>query len=294
MVMLSLRQVEAFLAVAEAGNFSAAADRLGTTQPAISKRIVELEMALGTPLFDRQQRPPRLTEHGHAFRPLCEDMLAVRERMLRGTVDTAAYSGVIRFGVTELIALTFLPALVAELRRRLPRARLRAEVKLAEELQDGLSAGRLDVVVVPGAVQEGVVARPIAQVDMAWMCSGQRSDIPARMPAADLAKYPILAQTQASGLQAVVNRWLQEHGVRVRLELASNSLSALCGLTVAGMGVSLLPMKQFAPRIMAGELRVIETDPPIPPLEYFICYPPTGFQALAQVVSEAVEKTASF
>src|SRR4051794_15775444 len=128
MVMISLRQVEAFLAIAETGNFSAAADRLGTTQPAVSKRIAELEAALGTPLFDRLQRPPRLTEQGHAFQPLCEDMLAVRDRMLQGAVDTAAYSGVIRFGVTELIALTFLPALVAELRQRLPRARLRAEV----------------------------------------------------------------------------------------------------------------------------------------------------------------------
>lgn len=292
--MVSLRQVEAFLAVAETGNFSAAADRLGTTQPAVSKRIAELEMTLGRPLFDRQQRPPRLTEHGHAFRPLCEDMLAVRDRMLRGTIDTAAYSGVIRFGVTELVALTFLPALISELRRRLPRARLRAEVKLAEELQDGLSAGRLDVVVTPGAVLDGMVARRIARVEMAWMCSGQSRDIPERMPAAALANHPILAQTQASGLQAIINRWLQENGVRVRLELASNSLSALCGLTVAGMGISLLPMKQFAPRVAAGELRVIETDPPVPPLDYFICYPRSGFEAVASIVSEAVEKTVNF
>jgi DNA-binding transcriptional LysR family regulator len=294
MPMLSLRQVEAFLAVAETGSFGAAAGRLGTTQPAISKRIAELEARLGAPLFDREQRPPRLTERGHALRPLCEEMLAVRERMLRGAMDTAAYSGVIRFGVTELVALTFLPALVSELRRHMPRARLRAEVKLAEELQEGLSAGRLDVVVAPGVAVEGMASRRIARVEMAWMCGGQSRDIPPRMPAAALAHYPILAQTQSSGLQAVANRWLQENGVRVRLELASNSLSALCGLTMAGMGIALLPRRHFAGRIQAGELRVIETDPAVPPLDYHLCYPRTGFEALARIVSDAVEATVRF
>jgi DNA-binding transcriptional LysR family regulator len=74
----------------------------------------------------------------------------------------------------------------------------------------------------------------------------------------------------------------------------SNSLSALCGLTVAGMGISLLPFKQFAPRVAAGELRVIETGPPVPPLDYFICYPRSGFEAIASIVAEAVEKTVAF
>jgi len=294
MDVVSLRQIEAFLAVAETGHFGTAADRLGTTQPAISKRIAELEAGLGTPLFDRQQRPPRLTERGHALRPLCEEMLALRNRMLTCTDDVTAYSGTIRFGVTELVALTFLPDLVAALRRRLPRARLRAEVKLAEELHGGLAEGRLDVVVSPGRVPAGMVGHRLTSLEMAWMCSGENHDIPCCVTVAELARYPILAQTQASGLQAVVNDWFQENGVRARLELASNSLSALCGLTVAGLGLSLLPLRQFQDRIGAGELRVIETDPPVPPLEYFICYPRGGLESVMKIVAEVIFETARF
>ena len=59
------------------------------------------------------------------------------------------------------------------------------------------------------------------------------------IPVAHLADYPILAQTERSGLQAMVNEWLLQHRVDANLMLSSNSLSALCGLTLAGFGISM-------------------------------------------------------
>jgi hypothetical protein len=63
-------------------------------------------------------------------------------------------------------------------------------------------------------------------------------EVPGAIPVAHLADYPILAQTERSGLQAVVNEWLLQHRVDANLMLSSNSLSALCGLTLAGFGIS--------------------------------------------------------
>ncbi len=286
MRVLSLRQLQAFQAIVETGNFSTAADALGTTQPAISKRIAEMEAALGVTLFDRDHRRPQLTRQGHAALPLCADILRLCERLARSLDDVAAYAGTLRLGITELVALTFLPALVTALRARMPLMQLRVEVKMAEELFDDLLHDRLDAAISPGAPPPGLHRDPVARVDMAWMCAGTRDDIPARMPVSGLEAHPLLAQTQRSGLQALANEWLVGHGVRPSLLLSCNSLAALCGLTVAGLGLSLLPRAYFQPRIEAGALKVVETTPPIGPLEYHIVHAGTGLRPVLEIVAE--------
>lgn len=287
--MVSLRQIEAFHAILDSGSFAAAAAQLGTTQPAISKRIVELEAALGVALFDRAARPPRLTRHGHALRPLCAEMLALRARMRATLDDPAEYAGVFRIGITELVALTVLPALITRIRARLPRARLRTEVKLAEDLHRDLLEGRSDMAIAPGAPLNGMHARKVASVDMAWMGGAGLGPLPpGPLPVAALARFSLLAQTQSSGLQAMVNDWLLENGQRPELILACNSLTALCGMTMAGLGLSLLPRAHFSARVAEGTLRIIETEPAIPRLDYHVLYPASGLEAVASLVAEEV------
>jgi DNA-binding transcriptional LysR family regulator len=288
MAMLSLRQLQAFEAIVQTGNFSAAAALLGTTQPAISKRIAELEAALGVSLFDRDRRGPHLTRQGHAARPLCAEILRMCRHLSQSLDDVTAYAGTLRLGITELVALTFLPALVTGLRARLPQMQLRVEVKMAEELFDDVLNDRLDAAISPGAPPASLHRKRVARVDIAWMCAGTREDIPPLLPVAALAEYPLLAQTQRSGLQALANEWLVGHGVRPNLSLSCNSLAALCGLTVAGLGLSLLPRAYFQPHIAAGTLKVLETTPPIGPLEYHVVHAETGLRPVVDIVAEEV------
>ena len=283
---VTLRQLEAFQAIAESGSFGAAARQLGSTQPAISKRIVELEKALGVELFDRTQRPPRLTRQGHALRPFCLDMLALRNGIARSLHDVGAYSGVLRLGVTELIALTVLPDIVKRLRRRLPLARLRVEVKLADALHQDLLEDRLDIAIAPGTPPSALSGCRAAEIEMAWMYSPTLGSMPERVPVSELGCHPILAQTQGSGLQGRVNGWLLANGVRPSLMLASNTLSALCGLTVAGLGLAVLPRAYFMPRVVTGELRILETIPPFPPLDYHVLSRLGGLADVAALASE--------
>ncbi|WP_419898778.1 LysR family transcriptional regulator [Roseomonas sp. USHLN139] len=288
--MVSLRQVEAFHAIVEAGSFAAAATALGTTQPAISKRIVELEADLGFPLFDRSARPPQLTRHGHALLPLCAEMLALRTRMRATLDDPAEYAGQFRIGITELVALTVLPALIGRIRARLPHIRLRTEVKLAEDLHQDLLDRRSDMAIAPGPPPGGLLhARKVASLELAWMAGASLGPLPpGPLPAAALARFPLLAQTQRSGLQAVVNEWLLENGQRPQLILACNSLTALSGMTIAGLGIALMPRTQFLPKVASGQLRIIETTPPMPRLDYHVLYPASGLEAVAGIVAEEV------
>jgi DNA-binding transcriptional LysR family regulator len=286
--MLSLRQISAFRAIVETGNFSTAADRLGTTQPAISKRIAEMEATLGVSLFDRDNKRPQLTQQGHGALPLCIEILELCDRLTKSLNDVAAFAGVFRLGITELVALTFLPALVTGLRRRLPQMQLRVEVKMAEDLFEDLAQDRLDAAISPGAVPGHLFKSRVASTQMAWMCAGSRDDVPDSVSVSQLATYPLLAQTQRSGLQARTNEWLVRNGVKPNLLLSSNSLAALYGMTVAGLGLSLLPATYFAPRVREGLLKVVGTTPEIGPLEYFLVHAGTGLRPVVEIVAEEV------
>jgi DNA-binding transcriptional LysR family regulator len=291
---ITLRQIEAFHAIVETGSFAAAAGRLGTTQSAISKRIAELEAALGVTVFDRTQRSAQLTLSGHALLPFCEEFLALRLRLRQSLGEPTDYAGRFCIGVTELVALTFLPDLIAEVRRVLPRAKLEPVVKLGLELHDELRAGAINLAIMPVPPSPELTGRSLGRIEMAWTCNPQAVECPETIPLARLADYPILAQTERSGLQAVTNEWLRRHRVNINMMLSSNSLSALCGLTLAGFGISMLPKDFFFHHVEAGRLKIIETIPALPALEYYVAYRQDGLHSVAEIVADWAVRTAAF
>ncbi len=108
--MPTLKQLDALHWIAALGSFERAAERLGTTQSAVSKRIHELEAALGVEIFDRSQRGARLTPTGEAVLATAGDMLDLRDRLLDFAGQDPPSMRRLRFGVTELTAMTWLPA----------------------------------------------------------------------------------------------------------------------------------------------------------------------------------------
>lgn len=118
-------EVELYLAVAEAGSVSAAAKRLKTTQPTVSRRLAELEASLGEPLFARSVDGTTLTSFGERMLPAARRMAEAAgevERVASGAA--AAPKGVVRVTAPPGVAYTFLVPLAARLRARLPEVRL--------------------------------------------------------------------------------------------------------------------------------------------------------------------------
>ena len=127
--MLSLRQMEALVWIAQLGTFDRAASRLGTSQSAISKRINELEQTIGFPLFERSQRGSKLTPRGEEVLEVARKMLLLQDDI--ATIRAGSRTRIekqIRGGVTELTAITWLPRLTAALRETYPGVVLEPEV----------------------------------------------------------------------------------------------------------------------------------------------------------------------
>ncbi|HEX7667041.1 MAG TPA: LysR family transcriptional regulator [Polyangiaceae bacterium] len=155
-------EVELFLAVAETGSVSAAAKRLRTTQPTVSRRLVELEATLGEPLFARSVAGTTPTAFGERMLPAARRMAEAAgevERVASGAVATP--KGVVRVTAAPGVAYTFLAPFAAELRRALPEVRLeivattsyvdlvRREADLAIRMQPlDRAAGQRDLVAI--------------------------------------------------------------------------------------------------------------------------------------------------
>ena len=160
---MDLVWLEDFLAIAEEGGFSRAAERRNVTQPALSRRIRSLEEWLGTPLFERSTHTLKLTPAGETFRPVAEDVL---RRVQLGREEalevTRLKAETVHFAATHALSQMFFPDWI----RRTESARAGAAVQLvavnfAGDEVLGLAAksyarGRVEFLGVPAAAERRV------------------------------------------------------------------------------------------------------------------------------------------
>ncbi|MBN8943070.1 MAG: LysR family transcriptional regulator [Rhizobiales bacterium] len=267
---VTLKQLEAFYWTASLGGFVEASERLNLAQSTVSKRILELEDVIGGPLFDRSSRALRLTRAGEASLSLAADMLALELRFREAAGGAATFSGPFRFGVTELVALTWLPKFIVAMKADYPGLVPVPEVAASIDLFEKLGANELDLVIgldpPPGSAFAAV---PLQGVKLEWVCAPGFGPATDTIPLKELINYPILTQGQGSGLQRLVLDWAVANGLTVNQVVQCNSLNVLAGLAASGLGITFLTASYFAPEIASGKLRIIATEPPIPLLHYF-------------------------
>jgi len=267
--MITFKQIEALYWIAELGNFEAAASKLNMSQSAISKRIQELEETFEVALFDRSKRNARLTEKGGELLDYAKDLLERRDYLLERVSAREVLVRRFRLGVTELTALTWLPALVEAMRQAYPKVQIEPSVELSSELYHKLENDQLDLIVVPDVYSDArFVATPLKSVENAWMCA------PGLVPEADpvslvrLGGDTVLTQGSLSGTGLIYERWLATHHVQMPRTITSHNLLVQVGLTLSGVGVSYLPKACLSHLIERGALRSIVTTPGLPRIRY--------------------------
>jgi LysR family transcriptional regulator, hydrogen peroxide-inducible genes activator len=146
---MELHQLRYFCAIAEAGNFSRAAQQTHVSQPSLSQQIRKLEDELGARLFDRLGRTVRLTELGRAFLPraraVLRDLEAARSEVAE---HKTAVAGPVCVGVIPTIGPYFLPPVLAAFSSKYPQVRVTVSEEITPLLLERLRAGTVDVAVV--------------------------------------------------------------------------------------------------------------------------------------------------
>jgi DNA-binding transcriptional LysR family regulator len=201
----------------------------------------------------------------------------------------------LRLGITELTALTWLPRLVAGVRVRYPKVTIEAEVDMGRDLYDRLQEDKLDLIIVPEAFSDRhITTVPLTKNRNEWMGSPKLIRTRRRLSIAELAENTILIQGNRSGTGLWVSNWLKSEGVMLPRLFSSDSLIALLGLAVAGLGVTYLPLQCFKPLVAQGKLKIIPTDPKLPDIPYAAMYRHDRPSAFNASVAELARTTCDF
>ena len=242
--MASLRQMEYFSAVAEAGSLRRAAQQLGVTQPTLTVQLRALEETLGVTLFERTRSATLLTPVGRSLLPEAHALLSQWRNIVESAHLNSDHSvSTYRLGVPQTLGPYLLPSLLPNLHERFKRLRLHVREDVPDQLLKGLEEGRFDLVIGPIAtvsesiVREGLFREPLylaSPVDMDVAPLGQLKE-------GDLSGLEILAVDERHTLRREVERICERTGARLNSDYEGTSLDTLRQMVVMGMGLAFLP-----------------------------------------------------
>jgi DNA-binding transcriptional LysR family regulator len=295
MISLHMKHFETFFWAARLGSFTAAADRLHSTQSAVSMRIAELELRFGRPVFDRLNRKVVLTPKGEELMDYVERLLRLAEEMQERIAAPETISGVVRIGVTEVVALTWLPQLVEVLHRRFPNVKAKFNVALTQEVMEKLHSGAVDLALAPGqSFEAGTRAQSLGTVAFEWMTSPLLGLPLGILGPEELQAQRIIVLPRESFHHRSIEAWFQSNKIIYRPSDECNSMSVVALLTAIGVGISLLPPICYQAEITAGSLRVLETAPAQRPVEFYAITIPEKFDTLNHIVINLAVEVSTF
>jgi len=266
---VSLYHLETLLWIDRLGTFSAAAERLNTTQPAVSARMRELEQRLGTALFHRDGRGMSLTAAGRKLVRDCDPLLRDMQIALLGSGGYGEASGVVRIGAGEIAAASCLPGFVAGLKVDMPNVGLEIEIDLTANLIQQLLTGRTDMVFAAGPIAHPALkTAPIGAVDLVWLASpavaarfgGDGGDRP--IPVWSLASPSPIHGRMRDAIAA--SRIAKES-----LNLCNNARTMI-DIARADGGVGIFPEPMARAEVASGALVELADMPALAPVEFHV------------------------
>ena len=240
--------LRAFDAVVRHGSISEAARALGLTQPAITRRIQNLEEDLGAPLLDRSTKPPRPSALGLRVYEHTQSVLHEMESLAQ-LVDTAeAPTGPLRLGLTHSMGSVGLIDVLTDMKARFPDVSLQISTDWSLRLLDKVAQGRLDAATLflpPKAlIPEGLRAQRLGATDVVLVAAKGRFGQTAGL-LRGFAEAGWILNPDGCGFRAALQRKLADQGLRFRLNLETFGSELQLGLVAAGLGVGFVSRPAF-------------------------------------------------
>ncbi len=250
MKRIAIYHLETLLWIARLGTFRGAAERLNTTQPAISARVREIEEQLGIAIFRREGRNMVLTARGRRLVKECEPLWAGFEKALLTASGFEGATGTVRIGTGEIAAASCLPAYVHEVERDLPGVTLEIELDLTARMLQQLLGGMIDMAFLAGPVASpGIRTAGLGAVSLVWV-AGQET---AR--AGGFAQnLPVWSIPSHSPLHGVMLETLAQGAITPRSISTCNNVRTLVDIVSGGGGAAVLPEPMVRPLLASGTL----------------------------------------
>jgi len=242
---MDLATLNAFIAIAELGSFSEAAQRLHLTQPAVSKRIASLEQQLNVRLFDRLGREVSLTEAGRALLPRAYQILNVLDDTRRALTNlNGEICGRLTLATSHHIGLHRLPPLLRAFTRAHPQVALDIQFLDSEVAYEEVLHGRAELAVITLAPETREPVHAVAVWDdpldfvaapeHPLACTGDIS-------LADVAHHPAVFPGGNTFTHHIVRRLFEAEGLTPNIAMSTNYLETIKMMVSIGLAWSVLP-----------------------------------------------------
>jgi len=288
---LTFKQLDALFWVVKLKGFQPAADRLHTSQSAISKRIKDLELLFDAPVFERSGHSVKLTDKGKELFAVAEELLTVRDRALKSLESGATFHRRLKLGCTEFTATIWLADLLVALGRTFPHLLVEPEVDVSSRVVQRLNDGDIDLAIVPQVVVDASMSQlSLGVIQHSWVCRTGLFD--ARQPVSPdrLRDQTLLMQRyeQSSAVRTYVH-WLRSRDAELGKMVHCTNLQGLIGMTRAGMGIGYLPIECVKAQLLAGELCLVTLTEPPPVTVLVAAHEPCGSGDFIRSVAAAAQ-----
>ncbi|WP_295483545.1 LysR family transcriptional regulator [uncultured Pseudomonas sp.] len=242
---MDLANLSAFIAIAETGSFSSAAERLYLTQPAVSKRIAGLEQLLGVRLFDRLGREVSLTEAGRALLPRAYQIVNVLDDTRRALTNlTGEVTGRLTLATSHHIGLHRLPPVLRAFTREYPGVALDIQFLDSEAAYDEVLHGRAEIAVITLAPEPHhlIRATPVWNDALDFVAAPEHPlarDSHVRL--ADVARHPAVFPGGNTFTHHIVQRLFESQGLTPNIAMSTNYLETIKMMVSIGLAWSVLP-----------------------------------------------------
>lgn len=278
MKALNLDYLRTFLHIIELGSFSAAAERLSLTQPAVSLQIRQLEKRLGVRLIERIGRRARPTAAGAELAAYAGeiDQLSARAIEEVGRHATGAI-GRVRVGTGATACIFLLPPVLKDLRRKFPSLQITVSTGNTPEIVKAVENNTIDVALVTMPAAGRMLEFTPLLDDEFVLIAPPSMKLPARLTPQGLSSLPVLLFEPGGNTRRIVDEWFTRSLVDLKPVMSLGSVEAIKELVRADLGCAILPgmavrhgthrkglsVRSLTPRLQRTLALVIRRDKPL-------------------------------
>ncbi|NMI06366.1 LysR family transcriptional regulator [Paenibacillus sp. SZ31] len=238
-----------FQCVAQEGNLTKAASKLGYVQSNVTARIRHLEAEVGTTLFIRHNRGMTLSPAGEMLLTYADKIIGLLNDASKALRATSTPSGPLRIGSTQTAAAVRLPELFAKYYKQYPEVSLSLATGNSQMLIDQVIGYELEGAFIGCACDHPDIASiDVFDEELYVVSSGVG-------PEEELTRKPILVYSMGCSYRQTLEEWLNSSGVNRPVIMEFGTLEAIISGVTSGMGISLLPEIVIRQQIESGNLR---------------------------------------
>ncbi len=259
---MTLRHLQIFLAVADAGNMTRASEQLFIAQPTVSQAIAELEKHFGVRLFDRLSRRLYLTGPGKVLLGYARHMNNLLDEMDQA-IEAESASGSLSIGATLTIGTCLLPDYLATFGRQQPQVRVTASIRNTRDIEQLVIRNELDLALVEGSVTSpDILAQPFMTDRLVLACGAKHPlySIAGPIPLRALEDQSFIVREQGSGTRELFEHTMALQQVPWKIAWEAINSDAMVQAAVAGLGIAVLSGRLIAAPLQTGQLRMIPVE----------------------------------